>query len=144
MTKPKTLILTDDDEDDRDFFISALQSISYEASVRTFNDGAYLIEYLEGGCEKPDIIFLDINMPRLNGLEALERVRTMYTKEEVPVVMYTTSSNEMDKMQAENLGANLYVEKPSDYNRLKTVIAEVVNINWNEYNKTGKFCFNRR
>lgn len=131
MSSARTIILTDDDEDDRDFFKSAIQTTDPDVKLLTFNDGVYLTEYLDRNPDTiPQLIFLDINMPRMNGFECLAVLRNKYNSNELPVVMYTTSENDNDLQEATRLGANLYVRKPSDFNRLKSVIHDVLKIDW--------------
>ncbi len=131
ITGARTIILTDDDEDDRDFFRTAVETTDPDVSLLTFNDGVFLIEYLDNNPDaKPQLIFLDINMPRMNGFECLAVLRKRFNSHELPVVMYTTSENDNDLEEATRLGANLYVRKPTDFRRLKTVIHDVLKIDW--------------
>lgn len=130
----RTIILADDDEDDRDFFRTAVGTTDPELNLLIFNDGVFLTEYLEKNPDAhPQLIFLDINMPRMNGFECLARLRKRFNSHDLPVVMYTTSENDNDLEEAKRLGANLYVKKPCDFRRLKAVIHEVVNIDWDTY-----------
>lgn len=130
-TGARIVILTDDDEDDRDFFRTAVATTDPDVNLLTFNDGVFLTEYLDSNPDvKPQIIFLDINMPRMNGFECLAKLRKRFNPLELPVVMYTTSENDNDLLEASRLGANLYVRKPSDFHRLKALIHEVLKIDW--------------
>lgn len=132
LTGARTIILTDDDEDDRDFFRTAIETTDPDVNLLTFNDGVFLTEYLDQNPDaKPQVIFLDINMPRMNGFECLARLRKKFSPRELPVVMYTTSENDTDLEEATRLGANLYVRKPTDYRKLKTTIHDVLKIDWN-------------
>ena len=129
----KSIILTDDDEDDRDIFRSALQSIQSEVELHTFADGEELRAYLCGDHPTlPQLVFLDINMPRLNGFDCLAMLRELHPPQELPVVIYTTSNDRADQEKAARLGANLYARKPSDYNELKNLINRVLAIDWQE------------
>lgn len=134
VTGLRTIILTDDDEDDRDFFRAAVESTNPDVNLLTFNDGVSLTEYMFSNPKAdPQMIFLDINMPRMNGFECLTALRQRYNPDELPIVMYTTSENELDLQEATRLGANLYVRKPTDFNRLKTIVHNVLSIEWNNH-----------
>lgn len=133
-----TIILTDDDEDDRDFFTSAVQSLYPHINVVTFNDGVglktFLIDQLG---EKPQLIFLDINMPRMDGFQVLALIRELYPPDDLPIIMYTTSGSEDDIERARRLGANLYMRKPNDYKILKKNVNEVLSIDWSKRQVNG-------
>lgn len=120
------IVLADDDEDDRHFFKMAVESTGLSCSVILLKDGTEFKDYLGAATEKPVIVFLDINMPRIDGFECLELVRTKYNPNEVAVVMYTTSNSQADRQQAMELGANEYLVKPTGFSELKEIIARLV------------------
>lgn len=127
MEKKFTIILTDDDEDDRDFFRMAVDSSQTDYNLLLFQDGVDLKNYLSANPPvKPDVIFLDINMPLLNGFQCLEFIREIYNPDEVPVVMYTTSRNQADREESARLGANQYLVKPNDIKDLKIAVQQVI------------------
>lgn len=133
----KSIILTDDDEDDRDIFRSALHTTHADITLHTFDDGEALRQYIcHDKTEMPQLIFLDINMPRLNGFECLTKLRAKYKPHELPVVMYTTSTQKADHEKALRLGANLYAHKPTDYHSLKILITKVLLIDWQDRQTT--------
>src|SRR5690349_6756595 len=99
MMKPKfsNVILADDDTDDQMFFEMALREVTKEADLKTYDNGVELMNALnQAGSTIPDIIFLDLNMPRKNGLQCLEEIRKHEDLKAVTVVMLTTSVNQMD------------------------------------------------
>lgn len=110
-----SVLLTDDDPDDRFLFEEALLSadpnITYDSAV----DGLDAIDKLSQG-NIPDVIFMDVNMPRMNGIACLKELRQIPTLREIPVIMYSTSSYYRD--ECFRLGANAYIEKPSDFAKL--------------------------
>lgn len=138
----KTIIMADDDEDDREFFKIALENISSEYKLLTFNDGASLVKHLREHSDfKPHLILIDINMPRLDGIESLSIIRQFHSKEEVPIVMYTNSTNDRDVENAIKHGANLYIKKPNDITKLRDLIVKLVSIDWRNPVDEKSFIF---
>lgn len=130
MTKaipPKHIVLyADDDEDDLMLVEEAFQELAFNVDVITANDGAEALSYLNHLSPfdpAPCLIILDVNMPRLNGKETLQRIRNHERFAEIPVVMFTTSSMPLDKGFSENYKAG-FITKPLDSKQMKT-IAEV-------------------
>jgi len=131
LQKKVQIILADDDEDDRMFFKDALESLRMKVDIVTVNDGVELMELLNNKPEeKPHILFLDLNMPRKNGIEALEEIRASALHKDLVVAIYSTSSAENDIEDTFVKGANVYIRKPSDFNVLKKVLEEVLSTNW--------------
>lgn len=117
------IILADDDSDDCHFFKKALEELSVSASLKTFHDGEHLMDYLqEKDRHLPSVIFLDINMPRKNGVECLSEIKQNKHLSEIPIVMFSTS-NEWDIINMLfQSGAHVYIHKPKDFSQLKQVI----------------------
>ncbi|MCD6065622.1 MAG: Two-component system-Response regulator, receiver domain [Bacteroidetes bacterium] len=111
---PLHIILADDDADDRYIFSDALKKSGINATLTTFSHCNELIDHLQNGLLHPDIIFLDINMPKMSGKECLQKIRTDLNQQ-IPVVMYSTSSNPEDIEETYHAGANLYITKPFTY-----------------------------
>lgn len=128
---PLHIMLADDDEDDRLFFKEAFEEVKINYDISTFNDGEQLMHYLnEPGNPLPDIIFLDLNMPRKSGMECLKEIRGNERLKRISVAIYSTSSSEQDIEDTFVAGANVYIKKPNDFNMLKKVLSDVVHINW--------------
>ena len=128
---PLHIMLADDDEDDRLFFKEAFEEVKIKYEISTFNDGEQLMQYLnEPGNPLPDIIFLDLNMPRKSGMECLKEIRRDDRLKRISVAIYSTSSSEQDIEDTFVAGANVYIKKPNDFNMLKKVLSDVVHINW--------------
>jgi CheY-like chemotaxis protein len=128
---PLHIMLADDDEDDRLFFKEAFEEVKIKYTISAFNDGEQLMEYLYD--EKnplPDIIFLDLNMPRKSGIECLKEIRANERLKRISVAIYSTSSSEQDIEDTFVSGANVYIRKPNDFNMLKKILSDVVHINW--------------
>ena len=116
MTEPYNIVLADDDEGDRLLFKEALQDLKINAKISTLNDGVELMDYLtKNDTPLPFLLFLDLNMPRKNGLECLKEIRSIEKLREVPVAIYSTMN-----------GANVYIKKPNDFTALKAVLHQVV------------------
>jgi CheY-like chemotaxis protein len=124
-------MLADDDEDDRLFFKEAFEEVKIKYDITTFNDGEQLMEYLSvPENPMPDIVFLDLNMPRKSGMECLKEIRSSDRLKRISVAIYSTSSSEQDIEDTFVAGANVYIKKPNDFNMLKKVLSDVVHINW--------------
>ena len=125
------IMLADDDEDDRLFFKEAFEEVKIKYDITAFNDGEQLMHYLnENENPLPDIIFLDLNMPRKSGIECLKEIRANERLQKISVAIYSTSSSEQDIEDTFVAGANVYIKKPNDFNMLKKVLSDVVHINW--------------
>ncbi|WP_281847740.1 response regulator [Olleya namhaensis] len=125
------ITLADDDEDDRLFFTDAFDDIKITTRVKTFNDGVYLMDYLNSDdALLPNVLFLDLNMPRKSGLECLKEIKQNPKFKDIAIAIYSTSASEEDIENTFIQGANIYIKKPSDFKTLKKVLTEVVTINW--------------
>lgn len=131
------IALADDDEDDRMFFTDAFDEIKIKNKVATFKDGIELMLYLEQtNVELPDLLFLDLNMPKKTGMECLLEIKANEKFKDLIIAIYSTSSSEEDIENTFVLGANIYIKKPSDFEQLKKVLSEVVTTNW-QYQTNG-------
>ena len=113
------LLLADDDEDDRGFFKEALDELSFPVNLTTVNDGVELMDLLLNTTGNiPDILFLDLNMPRKSGFECLKEIKKIDKLKHLIIIVFSTSldSNIVDLMY-EN-GANYYIQKPAGNSRL--------------------------
>lgn len=108
------LLVVDDNEDNRDMLARRLRRRGYE--VETADSGAAALESIEN--QAFDAILLDVMMPRINGLEVLAKVRTRFSKRELPVLITTARSDSEDVVEALRLGANDYVTKPVNLGEL--------------------------
>lgn len=126
-----TITLADDDEDDRLFFTDAFDELKINTIVNTVNNGMQLLNYLNlPSTVLPNIIFLDLNMPILNGVDCLKEIKKNDKFKDIVIAIYSTSSSEKDIENTFVLGANIYIKKPSNFVDLKKILSEVVKINW--------------
>jgi DNA-binding response OmpR family regulator len=126
------IYLADDDSDDREFFTDALSEIDQDVILRQEQDGMHLMDSLLtlSGSELPEFIFLDINMPGKSGLECLQEIRNLSGGlKEVSIIMLSTSSDPENIQKASELGATCYAVKPSSFEKLKSLLREVLSMN---------------
>ena len=124
--KPFTILMADDDEDDRLLTQDALQESRVRNNLYCVEDGVELLEYLkrEGKyadpekSPRPGLILLDLNMPRKDGREALKEIKANEELRNIPVVILTTSGQEEDKVKGYNVGAASYITKPVNFEGL--------------------------
>ncbi|MFP5438516.1 MAG: response regulator [Bacteroidia bacterium] len=134
MLRSKNIYLAEDDIDDVDFFKEALKDICPGCTLHVSGNGEELIEALDKGNPKPDIIFIDINMPKMDGIEALISMKSNgYLSNNIPVIIYSTSTNYDSIKRAYDNGANHYFTKPSSFGTLADKIKTFLSINWAGY-----------
>jgi CheY-like chemotaxis protein len=123
---PKSVVLVDDDRDDHEIFRSACALVDHCVNVLGFDNGDQAIQNLSVMPSLPDVIFLDLNMPRLNGVDVLKKLKESAQLKEVPVVIYSTSFDSRVREKCSSLGAVEIMEKPSSFDtlcmRLQTVL----------------------
>jgi CheY-like chemotaxis protein len=140
----RTIFLADDDTDDCSFFEDALNDLNIQAELNIANDGIELMSNLDKVLDPPppDIIFLDLNMPRKNGYECLAEIRNHPMLKEIPVVIFSTTDNENAIDTTYSLGANYYIRKPNTHQRLKEIIQTALGIDmWKQPTKTPRSNF---
>lgn len=120
------ILLVDDDTDDQEFFGEALELISDRFNLRLAENGRVALEVLSGGDWRPDLIFLDWNMPVMNGEQFLEEVKQRHDLQNIPVVIISTSSHSYTKEAAARLGAARFITKPNNFQALVNELAEVI------------------
>lgn len=121
-----TVLIVDDDVDDLDFFTEAIGEINNNIQcVRAFN-GIEAINILDEGVVAPDFIFLDLNMPKMDGKKCLQLLKKSPVFQKIPVIVYSTSNRTEDIEQLTRLGAAAYIVKPETFNQLKKEILTVL------------------
>lgn len=125
------VMLADDDADDRMFFGEALAATSIKHELTLFNDGFELMDYFSNADNPlPHILFLDLNMPGKSGIQCLEELRAIPRLREMSIAIYSTSSADRDIEDTLGKGANIYIQKPSNFDKLRKVISHVLKTNW--------------
>lgn len=124
-----TILIADDDADDRMFLEQAMRQNGYDQDIRFVEDGEELMEYLkrqgrynELNAPWPNMLILDLNMPRKNGFQALSEIKDDPKLRRLPVIVMTTSSADEDVVKTYNLGVNSFVTKPFNFNRLVEMV----------------------
>jgi CheY-like chemotaxis protein len=117
------ILLADDDKDDCKFFNDALKELPQSTQLTAVHDGEQLMNYLLENSENlPSVLFLDLNMPRKNGLECLSEIKHNKKLNDLPVVIFTTSYSQDTISMVFKNGAHVYIHKPNDFAKLKLVI----------------------
>lgn len=127
---PKNIFLTDDDADDCMLFSEVVNEIYKPDQFRLTitHDGAALMKQLQKTDALPDVIFLDLNMPRKNGFECLAEIRQNQGFDAIAVIIFSTSSNKDIIERTHKGGANYYICKPQSYAQLKKTITYVLSL----------------
>ncbi|HST63394.1 MAG TPA: response regulator [Longimicrobium sp.] len=128
--QPLTILMADDDPDDRLLARLALERQGMHGVLRTVNDGEELLDYLHrrgaytdaATSPRPHLVLLDLNMPRMDGREALHQLKSDPALRQIPVVVLTTSRSEEEVFRSYDLGANSFVTKPVTFDELVAVL----------------------
>lgn len=124
---PLRILLTDDDEGDRLIFKEIIDEIDRNTNVHMVNNGKQMMDFLTNSNNLlPHIIFLDLNMPDMNGIECLKEIRKFDKYSDISIIIYSTSTFEKDIEETFLHGANIYITKPGDYKELKKVLAKAL------------------
>lgn len=130
------ILLVEDDENDILMTKRAFERYNITNRLYVVRDGEEAIDFIYGTGEyasttlpTPGLILLDINMPKMNGIEVLRHLKGDEDKRRIPVVMLTTSRREQDKIESYNLGVNSYIVKPVDFSKFLEAIS-TINLYW--------------
>jgi two-component system response regulator len=131
--KNKVILLAEDNPDDVKLTMRALKKANVLNEVVVAQDGVEALDYLFGTGkyagrdinEKPQVLLLDLKMPKVDGLEVLQRIRADERTRLLPVVVLTTSSEDKDRVSSYQLGANSYVRKPVDFNQFTEAVRQL-------------------
>jgi two-component system response regulator len=130
---PKKILLVEDNADDEALTIRALNKSKVANKIDVVRDGAEALEYLfctgaYAECDPldmPQVILLDLKLPKIDGLEVLRRIRAEPRTRMLPVVILTSSKEDQDRVSAYTSGANSYVRKPVDFNQFVDAIGNL-------------------
>lgn len=134
----KVILLVEDNPDDEALCIRAFRKANIRNEIVVAHDGLEALDLLFGGKGKapvkPTVVLLDLKLPKLDGVETLNRIRAHPATRTLPVVMLTTSDQDADIARAYASGANSYVRKPIDFNEFSNVAMQL-GIYWLLINK---------
>lgn len=122
---PKTILLIDDDVDDRSFFVHALSAIKNVVTVQVADSGRNALAMLENSSWLPDFIVSDINMPVMDGIQCMVEILKCSRTKNIPVVIL--SSDVRRKDEAIHSGARWFIEKTPDFKKLSAEIEQLIN-----------------
>ena len=133
--KKSLILLVEDDLDHVELTMRVLKELTVEHEIVVARDGAQALSFLLGGnmSVQPTLILLDLNMPKIGGLDVLKRIRSEESTKRIPVVILTSSGEEKDVIDSYNLGANSYIIKPVDYGQF-TIAVEQLGLYWLQLN----------
>lgn len=131
------IMLADDDADDRMLFEDAILATGISCQCVFFEDGIKLIDYLKDDSARlPDILFLDLNMPVKSGIECLKELRSYAHLKQLSIAIYSTSNAIRDIETTFTLGANVYLQKPSNFDKLTASLSHVLKMNF-QFQQSG-------
>ena len=124
----KSILLVDDDQDDKYFFAKALEEQEMNIELKTATDGADAFEKLNENI--PDLILLDLNMPKMNGMAFLKLIKKIKHLKDIPVIIYTTHTSVFDEIKTKQLGAYGVFIKPAEFQKTVDTISEILQMNF--------------
>lgn len=126
------ILMADDDPDDRELTRKALTAASVDFDFHTVGNGEELLDYLRRhrrdkseAAQWPDLILLDLNMPVMDGREALAEIKRDDDLRRIPIIVLTTSDADADVVHSYDLGANSYLTKPGNFHELVQMVKQV-------------------
>ena len=140
MKTGKRILIADDDADDKELFIEAVKEIDPYIECITAKDGLHALELLRDvTCSPPDLIFLDLRMPRFSGKKCLLEIKKDERLRHIPVIIYTTSREVTESVELKELGAVHFISKPVNPEELYYLISVVLEEQWNELGNIGLY-----
>ena len=130
------IFYVDDDLDDLRLFEEAVGQI---ADVTLFERGIDMMNLLKGE-KKPEVVFIDLNMPMKSGYEVIQEIRSFDIQNEIAVVVLSTASDNFSVTKSRDLGANYFIQKPISLNKLRKAVDHTLKIDWKKFKPTyGEF-----
>jgi CheY-like chemotaxis protein len=124
----KLVLLIDDDREDAEIFAAALSESGIGTSLDYYEDGpSAMARLMNDTTAAPDIIFLDINMPSINGWECLREIKKLAGLQSIPIVMYSTFNLQSEGIHAKDVGATAFFTKPDNFRELKDKLTHLLN-----------------
>jgi CheY-like chemotaxis protein len=114
----KNILLVDDDEDDQEIFLTALEKVNHSIHCTALDNASIALNMLLEKQLNPDLIFLDLNMPVMNGQQFLTEIKKELLLKDIPVIILSTSSHKATIQLTKELGAMDFISKPDNFNAL--------------------------
>lgn len=133
-----TIFYTDDDEDDLSIFIDAVESLPKKIQLQTYSGGEKLLNAIYNPPPTPHLVFLDLNMPGKNGFDVLAELRNSEVKNDIPVIIFSTSNEPSIIDRCRTLGANYFITKPVLMKDIIQSINHALEIDWKKFSPTDK------
>lgn len=118
----QNILLIDDDEDDTEYFLAAAKEISHSLNFITLQDATEALRKLMSKEILPEIIFLDLNMPKMNGQQFLKEIKNNKTLKHIPVIIFSTTAHKTTIQATKDLGANDFITKPVNFDELVNLL----------------------
>jgi CheY-like chemotaxis protein len=128
MSNKVNILLVEDDPDDVELMRQALEDNRVQFSMEIVNHGDRVIPHLEMSKKFPDIVVLDLNLPKLHGREVLKRIKASNLFSAIPIVILTTSSSQSEREHCLNAGADAFITKPSSVPGFNDMVATIIGV----------------
>ncbi len=125
MTSPRPILLVEDNPDDEILTIRALRKSELTNSIKVARDGEEALKFIFAADPLPTVILLDLKLPKIDGLDVLQKIRANQKTRLLPVVVLTSSSEEGDIIESYSLGANSYVRKPVEFDQFIDTVGQL-------------------
>jgi two-component system, response regulator len=127
------ILLVEESKHDLEFMLEALKKYNLTDKIKVFRDGGEVLDYIFATgkysgcdtCKKLRVIILDVKLPKVDGLEVLQRIRASENTRMIPVVVFSSSTEDRDRMESYKLGANSYIVKPASYENFVKTAADI-------------------
>lgn len=141
MGKSVSILLADDDVDDVLIFRSAIDDSGYNCDIVHLDNGESFMHFIKNPTFSPDFVFIDINMPKINGITCLRFLTQQQVFPTASIYLLSTSNNNHDIKESYNLGADLYIRKPYSYAELVKILKMVLDKNYIQTRKLATGIF---
>jgi CheY-like chemotaxis protein len=129
----RRLFIIDDDVEDQEIFMEAVKEVDGSVQCYSSTSGEEALQQLEQEVVLPDLIFLDLNMPKLNGKQVLKEIKNTRSLKAIPVIMYSTSFAPTDIEEIDKFGAAFHLLKPSRFDDLCKSLEVILSKDWNNH-----------
>jgi CheY-like chemotaxis protein len=119
------VLLVDDDIDDQEIFLMALETITPAVTCTIAGSGHEALKKLHEAQTQPDVIFMDLNMPLMSGEQVLKELKQHERLQQIPVIIFSTSANPATIQQTRNMGAHDFITKPNSFNELTSLLGSI-------------------